>query len=209
MLTFLQFIIEEWGDDQDVKRPMKGWMSPSGNAHMFSHQDEHRKNHHPEYIKQGGKDGDSLEHAQAKGFVRFGANANSFHGQHHFIHYDDSHPKGRETALKALHFMKPQHDDPVAVSGRGGLFKNGKKNTTTMNQLSQEAVVPASKAAELIRKGKNTAPPLDLRKAKLVGKHIDHPQHGPGKISWAGIDHAKMGDHVLSREWLKRNGHIK
>lgn len=159
-------------EDWDDKPAMKGWMSPSGVAHMFSHHGEHRHNHHPEYIKQGGKHGDSLEHAQAKGFVRFGANANSFHGQHHFVHYDDTHPKGRETALKALQYMRPKHNDEVAVSGRGGLFKKGKANRTVMGQLGREAVVPASKAAEMIRAGKNTKPAPRPKPAPVQRKEM-------------------------------------
>ena len=197
------------GNEIERRPGMKGWMSPSGKPHMFVHYGEHKRNHHPEYLAQGGKENDPLEHAQAKGFVRFGANANSFHGKHHFIHYDDRHPKGRETALKALNFMAPEHNDEVTVSGRGGLFKNGKANPTTMKQLGREAVVPASKAAALIRAGKNTKSPMDLRKSKLMGKKIDHPQHGPGTINFVGVDHAMMGDHYLSRKWLQQHGHIK
>jgi hypothetical protein len=153
-------------DDDDYRvhsggRGIKGWMSPSGTAHLVPHDREHKNDHHPEYLKHhGGKQGDSLQDAQRKGFVRFGGNYSHVHGNHHFVHYDKNHPKGRETAIKALHYMKPHHDDPVTVSGSAGVYdrEKGKRNATAMRQLGSSSVVKASHAMQLLKQGKSTAP---------------------------------------------------
>jgi hypothetical protein len=148
LLTFIQFINESW----QPEKAMRGWMSPSGEAHLFSHHGEHYANHHPDYIKAGGKQGDSVQDAQAKGFTRFGANVSSIHGFHHFVHYDATHPKGKATALKALHFMKPDHNDEVTVSGSAGVYKRPKnggksyKNARAMKELGREGIMPARDA---------------------------------------------------------------
>lgn len=161
MLSFLKFILE---DDDDYRinsgsSSIKGWMSPSGVPHLIHHDTEHKNDHHPEYLKHhGGKQGDQVQDAQAKGFVRFGGNYSHVHGNHHFVHYDKRHPKGRETAIKALQYMKPHHDDPVTVSGSAGIYDRakGKRNATAMRQLGSSAVVKASHAMELLKKGKST-----------------------------------------------------
>jgi hypothetical protein len=64
-------------------------MSPTGKHHEFSQHAEHKHNHHPEYLKMGGKNGDSIEDAQKHGFVRYGQSAGggSFHGSHYFVRY--------------------------------------------------------------------------------------------------------------------------
>ena len=211
--------IKESDDDDDWgwKSPIKGWMSPSGKAHLFHHRDEHKENHHPEYLKQGGKNNDSIQHAQAKGFVRFGGNYSHIHGSHHYVHYDATHPQGRETALKALQQMKPKHNDLVTVSGTAGLFKNGRRIPKAMKQLSREASVPTRQAYELLNQGKDTTPKTDdLRKQrkKLLDKEVHHPVHGTGNISWVGLDRAQMKDkkgvhHFVDANFLRSQGHIK
>ena len=147
MLSFAQFI-ESW----EPEHAMRGWMSPSGVPHLFGHYDEHKDNHHPEYLKAGGKQGDSVEHAQHKGFVRFGGNVSSIHGFHRFVHYDATHPKGKATALKTLHYLKPHHNDEVTLSGSAGVYKKPKnggkmyKNARAMKELGHEGLMPASQA---------------------------------------------------------------
>ena len=148
MLTFKQFT-ESWQPEKAIR----GWMSPSGEPHLFPQYHEHKDNHHPDYLeKHGGKQGDSVQHAQAKGFVRFGGNVSSIHGFHHFVHYDAKHPKGKATALKALQYMKPEHNDEVTLSGSAGVYKTSKatgmkyKNARAMKELGHEGIMPASQA---------------------------------------------------------------
>jgi hypothetical protein len=153
-------------DDDDYRihsggKGIKGWMSPSGKPHLVPHEREHKEDHHPEYLKHhNGKQGDQVQDAQSKGFVRFGGNYSHVHGNHHYVHYDKKHPKGRETAIKALQYMKPHHDDPVTVSGSAGIYDRakGKRNATAMRQLGSSSVVKASQAMELLKKGKSTTP---------------------------------------------------
>ena len=162
MHKHLSSLKEEEDDDwkSSFRRPIKGWMSPSGKAHLMDHNTEHKDSHHPEYLAHHGKQGDPVQHAQAHGFVRFGGNYSHVHGNYHFVHYDKKHPKGRETAIKALEYMKPHHDDPVTVSGSAGIYdrEKGKRNATAMKQLGSSSTVPARHAYELLKKGKSTAP---------------------------------------------------
>ena len=160
MKTFLEFLKEDDDDYRINRHPIKGWMSPSGVPHMISQYHEHKDNHHPEYLKQGGKQGDQVQDAQAKGFVRFGGNYSHVHGNHHFVHYDKRHPQGRETAIKALDYMRPHHTDPVTISGSAGIYDRtkGKRNATAMKQLGSSSQVSAREAMALLKKGRSTAP---------------------------------------------------
>jgi hypothetical protein len=180
MLSFSQFIKEDDDDYRSSFRPaIKGWMSPSGTPHLIGQYHEHKDNHHPEYLKHGGTQGDQVQNAQAKGFVRFGGNYSHVHGNHHFVHYDKKHPQGRETAIKALEYMKPHYDDPVTVSGSAGIYnrEKGKRNATAMRQLGSSSVVSARQAMELLKKGKNTAPKrphavLEATEEQTLGRKI-------------------------------------
>jgi hypothetical protein len=142
--------------ESHFRRPIKGWMSPKGTPHLMDKYTEHSDSHHPEYLKQGGKHGDPVQAAQAKGFVRFGGNYSHVHGNHHFVHYDKKHPQGRQTAIHALEYMKPHYDDPVTVSGSAGVYDRakGKRNATAMRQLGSSSTVSARHALELLKKGK-------------------------------------------------------
>ena len=161
MFSFIQFITEsnKLHETWKPEKAIRGWMAPSGEPHLFGHYNEHKNNHHPEYLKAGGKQGDSVEHAQAKGFTRFGGNVSSIHGFHHFIHYDAKHPKGKSTALKALHYMKPEHNDEVTVSGSAGVYKKPKnggksyKNARAMKELGHESIMSARDAYRKLQEG--------------------------------------------------------
>lgn len=200
MLTFLQYIAEIWKPE----RAIKGWMSPSGTAHLIDPHTEHKDSHHPEYLKQGGKQGDHLQHAQAKGFVRFGGNINSMHGFHHFVHYDAKHPEGKKTALKALRYMKPDHNDEVTVSGNAGVFKKsaktGKlyKNAKAVKELDRDAIMPASHAYRHLQSE------AFLEEEHLPVKIKQHPKnpsaylayHGRKRVgaavTWNDLNHGKF-----------------
>ena len=166
MFTFRQFIalieakdiyghdyFDSWHDGRNIK----GWMSPAGKPHEFSTHEEHRHNHHPDYIKSGGKQGDSIQDAQKKGFVRYGQSSfgGSMHGSHYFVHFDAKHPQGHSTAIKAIKHLDPPHYAPVAVSGSAGVFRNGRRNARAIKDLSSEKVMTPSQALLHLRnKGK-------------------------------------------------------
>jgi hypothetical protein len=150
MLSFTSFLVEEeridaaiaiflesvykgslhaWPQHSDQ---IKGWMSPSGKPHNVTPGEEHFDNHHPEFKRIAAQkklptSGPlSLQAAQKNGFVRFGKLRNSIHGPQPFIHYDARHPQGAETAMKALRYMEPDHDEQVSLSGRAGLWRGRK-----------------------------------------------------------------------------------
>ena len=122
-----------YSGDDDYSDQIKGWMSPSGKVHNVKSGHEHFDNHHPEYLRIAAQkklptNGRlSLQAAQKHGFVRFGKLRGSIHGPQPFVHYDSRHPQGAETAMKALRYMEPEHDEQVSLSGRAGLWK-GKKS---------------------------------------------------------------------------------
>jgi hypothetical protein len=93
---------------------MKGWMSPSGKAHMFNPDQEHADNWHPSYR---GKRG--IHSAQDAGYVRFSSLPSKDGIPNHYINYSTKHPKGKMTALMALRHIKPGHGDRVVTNGMG------------------------------------------------------------------------------------------
>jgi hypothetical protein len=150
-------VVESIGDMYGIK----GWMSPSGKAHLFgdeddsqwgSNYDEHYENHHPEFLKMMKHDPNttqgphSMRIAQQHGFVRFGhCTYGSMHGTQCYVHFDAKHPQGASTALKALHHMKPHYNDDVSISGHPGIWKpNMSYNRTANKQL--ETTLPAKDA---------------------------------------------------------------
>ncbi len=115
MLSFKQFISEEFASPK-----IKGWMSSSGKPHLFDVSKEHAQSYHPSY--RGSRDIHSAQHA---GFVRFGSHPQQDGTTHHYINYSEEHPKGRQTALKAINFLKPHHNDYVTLNG---MYKNKPDN---------------------------------------------------------------------------------
>ena len=158
----IEILLNEWGDDDgpdySYGRPaLKGWMSPSGKAHLIDPNKEHYKNHHPEF-EELRKNNPKMAHAtgyasigtaQKHGFVRFGHLKDSAHGSQPFVHYDSKHPHGAKTAMKAMHYMKPHHNEMVSVTGSRGLWVPGKHGGTEENHTALsdlDKVLPASEA---------------------------------------------------------------
>lgn len=122
MISFSQFLKEN-----TLHEDFKGWMPPyDEDEHLFNPNEEHYRNLPPEYLKRSAaarrhvnnRDlGAALNQALKDGYVRFGKWSGSMHGDQFFIQFNAAHPKGYETALRALKAMNPDRDDPVALSG--------------------------------------------------------------------------------------------
>ena len=188
MISFLQFTLLEakdvFGNDYFDSfhdgRNVKGWMSPEGKPHEFKTMDEHRHNHHPDYIKSGGKQGDSIQDAQKKGFVRYGQSSfgGSMHGSHYFIHYDQKHPQAHQTAIKVIKHLDPPHYAPVTLSGSAGVFRNGRRNAKAIKDLSSEKIMSPREALQHLRtKGKITESKGWMSPTGEVHLFPDHKEH--------------------------------
>jgi hypothetical protein len=118
MKRFIEFIAEV--------NIMKGWMSPSGKAHIVPHGGEHMSSHHPEFRTKF-KGHDALVDAQKKGFVRF-LHSERPDGTHEVVlHYDRMHPHAKDVAHQTLNYLKPHRDSDVYVSEKPGLHDGNAK----------------------------------------------------------------------------------
>lgn len=119
MKTFAQFIAENYTHENDFR---KGWMSPTGKAHLFK--GEHGFNVHPEIkdkikLSRGGWEG-NINKAVRHGHTRFGSWGTGT-SKSHYIHYD---PKtGKDAALHALRHLQVQPGESVLI--QQGKFTGG------------------------------------------------------------------------------------
>ena len=163
MLSFSQF-------QKLLTEDIKGWMPPYGDEWLFSPYEEHYQNLPPDYLDRYPQFEDDIQkdkktysfvflkkilnQALKDGLVRFGKYRDSMHGNHFFIQFNARHPKGYETALKALKAMNPDRDDEVALSGipespvGWGNAKEMARRNKAASQL--EKVMPASKARQFL-----------------------------------------------------------
>jgi len=124
---------------EDINEDIKGWMSPSGKAHIFNPDNHHAFNIHPEikskvhktvaklvgkqnatqrpnsdWDKHEGIGMIALNHAMTHGHARFGTI-----GGQHFVHFDRKAPGGKTAAAAALRYLKPHHhDDEIAITSK-------------------------------------------------------------------------------------------
>ena len=121
---------------------IKGWMSPTGEAHLFSIGQEHHENLPPaakKKIPSRSSGFDRLTDAQKVGYARFGST-----GDFHYIHYDHSNLQGRKAAAHTMRYLKPKHGETIYLTKSPGITPVSPRSTHLCSKrtsnLAQKAV---------------------------------------------------------------------
>ena len=114
MLTFARYLDLDEGRFQVPDDWYKGWMSPSGKAHVWKHTvtgSEHHEMLPPEMKDKmkGGDYHDVLHKMLKKGYSRFGYDGG------HYVHFDKKTPAGHKSAVHAVNYMKPAQNGDVTI----------------------------------------------------------------------------------------------